>query len=96
MLTLTRDAAEAVRAIAAASPEVPEDSGLRIHRREQEGAEAGLALTMAENPETDDQVIEEAGVRVFVDAELAPALDDKVLDAAIVEDRVQFTLTEQT
>lgn len=94
MLTLTRDAAEAVRAIAVASPEVPDDAGLRIRRREPEG-EGGLELTMVENPEVDDQVIEEAGVRVFVDAELAPALDDKLLDAAVIGDHVQFTLTEQ-
>lgn len=92
MLTLTPDAAEAVRAIAAASPEVPDDSGLRIRRRE---ADAGLELKMVEDPEVDDQVVEEEGARVFVDAELAPDLDDKVLDAAVVGDRVQFTLTEQ-
>jgi Fe-S cluster assembly iron-binding protein IscA len=96
MLTLTRDAAEAVRAIAVASPEVPDDSGLRIRRRDQEGAEPGLELTMVENPEADDAVVEAEGARVFVDAELAPELDDKVLDAAVVGDQVQFTLSNQT
>jgi iron-sulfur cluster assembly protein len=93
VLTLTSDAAEAVRTLVSAVPQLPDDSGLRI--RQTEGPEAGFELTMVESPEEGDAVIEEEGARVFVDAELAPDLDDKTLDASVVEDRIQFTLTDQ-
>jgi iron-sulfur cluster assembly protein len=50
---------------------------------------------MVESPDVDDQVIEEEGARVFVEPEAAAILEDKVLDATVVGDRVQFSLNEQ-
>jgi iron-sulfur cluster assembly protein len=50
---------------------------------------------MVESPNVDDRVIEEAGVRVFVEPEAALILEDKILDATVVGDRVQFSLSEQ-
>jgi iron-sulfur cluster assembly protein len=95
VLTLTSDAAEAVKTIAEASPEVPNDSGLRIHAQPTGEGEVGFKLTMVESPDEGDQVIEEAGARVFVEHEAALILEDKILDATVVGDRVQFSLSEQ-
>lgn len=95
MLTLTSNAAEAVRTIAEASPELPNESGLRIQAEPTEEGRFSLGLTLAAGPEVDDQVIEEAGARVFVEAETAAVLEDKILDATVAGDRVQFMLSDQ-
>ena len=95
VLTLTSDAAEAVRTIAEASPELPNDSGLRIQARALGEGQVSFDLAMVESPDEGDQVIEEAGARVFVEPDAALILEDKILDAAVVGDRVQFGLGEQ-
>lgn len=95
MLTLTSNAAEALKTIAEASPELPNDSGLRIHAEPIGEGQMGFELTMVESPDEGDQVIEEAGARVFVEPEAALHLEDKILDAAVIGDRVQFSLSEQ-
>jgi iron-sulfur cluster assembly protein len=95
VLTLTSNAAEAVKTIAEASPEMPSDSGLRIQAEPTGEGQVSFDLTMAESPDVGDQVIEEAGARVFVEPEAALILEDKILDATVVGDRVQFSLSEQ-
>jgi len=52
---------------------------------------------MAREPEDTDEVLEEpaARVRVFIADEVAEFLDDKLLDAQLVEDRIRFSLQEQ-
>jgi Fe-S cluster assembly iron-binding protein IscA len=94
VLAITDTAAEAIRGIVAA-PELPEGAGLRIAT--QRGAEdaAALEVSVAETPAASDQVVDEAGARVFVEAEAVPLLDDKLLDAQIDGSRVGFTLSEQ-
>lgn len=94
MLAITEDAAEAITGIVS-QVQAPEGSGLRIAPRATEGERAAVDLSLVEGPAEADQVVEEQGARVFVDNQLAPELDDKVLDAAVQEDRVQFTLIEQ-
>lgn len=90
MLTLTSDAVEAVRTIAAAPPGLLDESGLRIAAQAQtDGQHGGLELTIVETPVEGDEVVEEAGARVFIDSEVAPYLDDKILDATVVGDQVQ-------
>ncbi|MET1037694.1 MAG: Fe-S cluster assembly protein HesB [Aeromicrobium sp.] len=99
MLTLTENAADIVKQIAEQVPsaqgpdaEVP---GIRISGA-QEGPEAGLTLTAAEAPEPGDQVVDEAGARIFLDDAAATLLDDKVLDAEVKPDgAVQFGLGQQ-
>jgi iron-sulfur cluster assembly protein len=95
VLTLTSNAAEALKTIAEASPELPSESGLRIQAEPTEEGRVSLGLTMVASPDVDDQVIEEAGARVFVEPETAAILEDKILDATVAGDRVQFTLSEQ-
>ena len=94
MLTITDTAAEAIRGIVAA-PELPEGAGLRIATAADAGDAAALEVSVAETPAETDQVVSEAGARVFVEADAIPLLDDKLLDAQIEGTRVGFMLSEQ-
>lgn len=94
LLTLTNNAAEAVRTALETAPGLPEGGGLRIVPQQTGGA-SGLAMAMAPLPQDDDQVIEEEGARIFVAAEVAPYLEDKVLDAEQQGDSIQFSLSDQ-
>jgi Fe-S cluster assembly iron-binding protein IscA len=88
MLTLTDNAATAVKTI---SSQVPtEGAGLRIR---DAGPDTGFELAIAPTPENGDDVVETDGARVFVDAAASPALDERVLDAEFGDDgSVRFAL----
>ena len=94
MLVLTPDAATIIRSIVGQS-ENGEEGGLRIAAREIEGDEATLELSVADEPEAADAVVAQEGAQVFLEPVAAQALADKVLDAAVDEGGVRFTLTEQ-
>ncbi len=94
MLTITDTAAEAIRGIVAA-PELPEGAGLRIATAAGSGDAGTLEVSVAETPAETDQVVSEAGARVFVEADAVPLLDDKRLDAQIEGTRVGFMLSDQ-
>ncbi len=92
MLTLTDTAAEAIRGIVAA-PELPDGAGLRIATQPGSDETATLEVSVAETPAETDQVVDESGARVFVEADAVPLLDDKLLDAQIDGTRVGFMLS---
>jgi Fe-S cluster assembly iron-binding protein IscA len=94
MLALTDRAVEAVRDIVSSSGEASETSGLRL-TAERAGTQASFKLRVVPLPAEDDEVIEAAGARVFVEAEAATLLDDKVLDARVDQDQVAFTVVDQ-
>jgi iron-sulfur cluster assembly protein len=94
LLALTDSAVQAVKRIVLSSDEVSETSGLRMVA-EQTGMETSLQLSVVPLPAEDDEVIEEHGARVFLEPEAASFLDDKVLDASVVQDQVAFTIAEQ-
>ena len=92
MLTITPDAATAVRAIVEASEVPSEAGGLRISK---DAGEQALALSLAAVPAEDDKVVDADGARVFLDEQAAQLLDDKVLDAGSDDQgRVQFGIGE--
>lgn len=95
MLTLTDSAAEAVKYAIDAAEGLPESGGLRISAQDV-GDSTGLGMAVAPLPSDDDQVIEEEGARVFVAPEVAPFLEDKVLDAEQQGSSIQFSLSDQT
>ena len=95
MLALTDRAVEAVRDVVASSGETSDTSGLRL-TAEGAGTQAGFKLRVVPLPAEGDEVIDEHGARVFVEAEAATLLDDKVLDATVDEDKVAFTVVDQT
>jgi iron-sulfur cluster assembly protein len=96
MLAVTEKAVSAIDGILA-SPELPDKAGMRI-TTETAPTEGGapqteLRLAVVDQPETSDQVLEDAPV--FLEPEAAAILDDKVLDAEVAGDQVRFNLKEE-
>ncbi len=94
MLVLTHDAATIIRTIVDQS-DTPDDGGLRIAAREVQGDEATLELSVAEQPDAQDEVVEQEGAQVFLEPVAAEALSDQVLDASVDDGGVRFTLSPQ-
>lgn len=99
MLALTEDAVSAVNTILA-SAELPEGSGIRISRvppaeapEDPAAPDMELRLSIVEAPQEGDQPVGEQPV--FVEPEAADVLDDKLLDAEIVDDQVKFMVGHQ-
>jgi Fe-S cluster assembly iron-binding protein IscA len=96
MLLLTEDAAAAVRNIVS-SANMGDEAGLRITQEVVEDDEGNprtdLRLSVVAAPQEGDDVLE--GAHVFVDPGAAEFLDDKLLDADIVDDDVRFSLDIQ-
>ncbi len=95
LLALTDRAVEAVRDVVSSSNEATETSGLRL-TAEVEGTQARFKLKVVPLPAEDDEVIEEDGARVFVEAEAAALLQDMALDANVDQNQVAFTVIDQT
>ena len=94
MLTITSNAAEAIRAILE-STDVPEEGGIRISVARQNGAQASLELAVSPAPLEGDEVLDAQGAHVFLDELAVLALDDKSLDAQIEGDEISFGIRER-
>ena len=94
MLLLTHDAAVVIRSLVEQS-EVPDHGGLRITAQPLGNQQAALELSVAEEPDDLDEVVEQQGAQVFLEPIVAEALADKVLDAAIERDGIRFEIHEQ-
>jgi Fe-S cluster assembly iron-binding protein IscA len=97
MLVLTEAAAEVVKSVTD-TPQAPAGgTGLRITQSAPgPGSPSSLELAQAAQPGANDQIVETAGARVFLDPPAAAYLDDKVLDAEVDPDgKVRFTLGTQ-
>ena len=99
MFAITEDAAAAIKGIIGA-PGLPEGAGLRITQEQHaeadgdgEARRTDLRLSVVAEPEEGDEVL--ADERIFLAPETASFLDDKLLDADIVDDEVQFSLDIQ-
>jgi iron-sulfur cluster assembly protein len=92
MLALTEDACTAIEGIL---EQADPGAGLRIAPNLETGA-TGLQLTVVAGPADGDQVIDSDGGPVFVDALATPLLDDKVLDANVTDQAVQFEILAAT
>jgi iron-sulfur cluster assembly protein len=93
MLTLTDTASTVVKEIVARRGG-PEGTGLRISAEEPDATEFSVAVVPT--PEEHDAVVEQAGAYVYVGERAALALDDKTLDARILDDgRVSFDVLPQ-
>lgn len=97
MLTLTTDAAAAIRAAISAAA-VPESAGLRISTvpHSENGTGPAISLELVSEPGADDEIIEADGAQVFLAPGMAASMDDKLLDAEIeAGGEVRFALREQ-
>jgi hypothetical protein len=88
MLTMTANAAVAVKGVAAAL-ELPESGGLRVSRR----AGRGIELVPAARPRAEDDVVEKLGAHVFVPS--GAGMQDKVLDARMVAGAIRFSVRDR-
>jgi Fe-S cluster assembly iron-binding protein IscA len=98
MLVLTSEATQAIERILKA-PGVPDSAGLRIMPvgpTDESEITSELQVEVAEQPGESDKVIEANGARVFVEDSVCGYLDDKLLDAETVEERIRFSLAGQT
>jgi iron-sulfur cluster assembly protein len=93
MLMITHDAAEAINQALA---EEPDSSGFRIAERTYSlnGSGPAIHMELASEPEAEDEVIEDQGVRLFVDPRAAKTLEGKVLDAEVEEGELRFALLD--
>jgi iron-sulfur cluster assembly protein len=96
VLAISEDAATAIRRIVGATG-VPAGAGLRI-TREVNTDESGeprtdLRLSVVAEPQEGDEVLDDE--RVFIDPDAAELLDDKLLDADVLGEDVQFSLDVQ-
>jgi iron-sulfur cluster assembly protein len=86
LLTLTDHAQSAVRTLTQ-DPQAPEGAGLRIAPGDE-----GLELKLVVAPVTGDSLIDDGGVRVFVEPQAAQLLDEQTLDAQLEDGQVNFFL----
>jgi len=84
MLQIDEEAVEALKEL----------GPLRI-RGIEEGEEVELEIEEASEPSEGDQVVERDGVRVFLDAGAASALDDQVIGVHAHGDHFHFTFDDQ-
>lgn len=95
MLAVTEVAAIAIDEILA-TRRMPREGGVRLTtaaRPVWDGDGLVVVMDLAPAPWDGDEVLVEAPV--FVEAEAAPALDRKLLDADVSIERVRFTLRDR-
>lgn len=95
VLAISHGAAIAIKQIVDLS-QISEGGGLRISAEPVDDESIRLDLTIADNPEPGDALVEGEGASVFVEHTAAIVLDDKVLDATVEGDRVSFQISEQS
>jgi Fe-S cluster assembly iron-binding protein IscA len=95
MLTLTMDATDAIRELVE-DAELPETGGIRMDLvdPDTDSAPAGLLISLVTQPETQDEVVEEGGARVYLAPGIAELVSDKALDANVDGQEVTFVLTD--
>ena len=95
MLTVTENARSIVKEITETS--ASEITALRITAEgAPESAPSSFAVSAVTAAEPGDQTVEEGGATIYLDANAAQQLDDKVLDAAVdPAGGVQFTIVPQ-
>jgi Fe-S cluster assembly iron-binding protein IscA len=94
VLQITPSAAEAIDAI---TRSVPGSAGVRIATLPQastngSGPVAVFDFYPTPEPGDEDEIVNEQGVQVFLEPEVVPLLDDKLLDAELDGDEVRFTV----
>jgi len=93
MLTLTENASAAIKNLTHQTA-VAGDAGLRISTTDD--ATGSLKVELTPTPEPTDELVEDAGARVFLEEGAAAALSDMVLDAQLDGDgAVRFAVAQR-
>ena len=88
MLSVTEQASRIIRELIGKA-QLPEGAGLRLAQRDHHAA---LAMTLCEQPATDDVVLLDQDVRVFLGPVAADRTQDQALDAEHTETHTAFYL----
>lgn len=92
MLTMTDNAVLVIRDLAN-QQDVAEEGGVRIAADTQAGS---LTVELAAQPAQGDQVVDNQGARIFLDADAAELLGDASVDATVDDEGIiQFGFTEK-
>lgn len=92
MLTMTDNAVLVIRDLAV-QQDVADAGGLRIAADTDAGS---LSIELVPQPVQGDQVVDNEGARIFLDADAAELLNDTSVDATVDEEGiVQFGFTEK-
>ncbi len=94
MLAITPGADEALTHIRTNVEGLPQDGGIRITQEPDEDGTPGFALEVVEHPESDDVIIEDHPLRVFVAKDALDELDGSALDGEVHGDHVHFGFVE--
>lgn len=97
LLHITQAAADAIDEITGS---LPGGAGVRITALPEASTNGSGPTTVfdfypAEGPGIGDEIVEDQGVQVFLEPDVVPYLEDKLLDARITEDEVRFTVEPQ-
>lgn len=96
MLAITTEASEAIKVVLAAD-DVPDGALLRISPQPtSDSAAVGLVVEVTDAPPPNDQVVEGDGVEVCLEPTAAEMLDDKELDAKIIDGKVNLSIGDQS
>ncbi len=93
MLTISPTASEAI-AMLAQGTAAPDAAGVRIAAGEPTAEGTPLALSLVEGPQPQDEIIVGEQGTVFVEPQVAPYLEDSVLDAQVNDGEVAFALRD--
>ena len=93
MLTLTPVATQAIRQLTSQA-EDPDASGIRISTGPDTPEGTALELSLVEEPQPEDEMVDEDGATVYLEPDVAGFLEDKVLDAQVDEGQVTFLLRD--
>jgi Fe-S cluster assembly iron-binding protein IscA len=93
MLALTETAADVIRQLT----EAPVADGVRISTAgaSVNGHGPNLLIELVPGPAVDDEVVEAAGARIYLEPGAMRVLDHMVLDADVEGDEVRFAILEQ-
>jgi iron-sulfur cluster assembly protein len=94
VLELTEQAVQAIERILATAG-VPDGAGIRLLAvAPEDGAVTSeLEVEIARRPADGDEVVEDAGARLFFQKDLCGYLADKLLHADLADERFRFSLT---
>ncbi len=91
MLTVTKRAAEILKATKAANG-AEDHTGIRIRRgaMPNDQGQVAIGLQMSDEPDPDDDVLEQEGLRIFIEDALIEPLDGRTLDVRDSDEGPQF------
>lgn len=95
MLTISSDATQAIKQVVRSS-EAGETGGVRLVAKPTDDQQVQVEISFATGPEPGDTEVELEGAKVFLDDQLAPFLDDKVLDAKIEAEGPSFIILDRS